>query len=202
MILGSTASANDRRVEGRPEVTVCMERVPDPLLSIARAQVIARGIFDRIGVDIAWHNMPRCPREKQPIVITISLMTPRDEFPHALAYSQPFEGVHIRVFYDRLVADGICPPQIMLGHVLAHEIGHVLQGTDQHATDGVMKARWNERDYAHMGREPMGFSDLDILLIQNGIAARVERLRGLSGQMYVNLMSSQKVLSPSGPVVN
>jgi len=184
-----------------------MERAPDPLLTITRAQLIVGGIFDRIGIEVVWHELAHCQGEKQPIVVTLSLMTPRDQLPYALAYSQPFEGVHIRVFYDRVVYDqpvtgGVCPPQVLLAHVLAHEIGHVLQGTDQHAERGVMKARWNYRDYYEMARKPLGFSDLDIRLIQNGVAPRVERLRASRGSIYENLLSSQKVLIRSGPVVN
>jgi hypothetical protein len=41
----------------------------------------------------------------------------------------------------------------MLGHAIAHEIGHVLLGTIDHSPSGIMKARWETADYrqAEMG---------------------------------------------------
>jgi hypothetical protein len=34
----------------------------------------------------------------------------------------------------------------LLGYVLAHEIGHVLEGLVRHSGAGVMKASWNRAD--------------------------------------------------------
>ena len=38
----------------------------------------------------------------------------------------------------------------LLGHVLAHEIGHVLQGVARHSATGVMKGRWSLHETSHM----------------------------------------------------
>jgi hypothetical protein len=35
----------------------------------------------------------------------------------------------------------------VLGHAMAHEIGHVLLGTDAHSVGGLMKARWGRADW-------------------------------------------------------
>jgi hypothetical protein len=35
----------------------------------------------------------------------------------------------------------------VLGHAMAHEIGHVLLGTDAHSAGGLMKARWGRADW-------------------------------------------------------
>jgi hypothetical protein len=42
----------------------------------------------------------------------------------------------------------------LLGHAMAHEIGHVLLGTTEHSPEGIMKARWGKPDYQ---RAAMGF---------------------------------------------
>jgi hypothetical protein len=34
----------------------------------------------------------------------------------------------------------------LLGRAIAHEIGHLLQGTSQHATSGLMRAQWSDRE--------------------------------------------------------
>jgi len=34
----------------------------------------------------------------------------------------------------------------LLGRAIAHEIGHLLLGTSRHATSGLMRARWSDRE--------------------------------------------------------
>ena len=55
-----------------------------------------------------------------------------------------------------------------MGHVLAHEITHVLQGTNFHALSGVMKAVWDFRECHRMTVLPLRFTATDILLIRQG----------------------------------
>ena len=178
-VLSSSAGARSVDVVGHSQVVVCMERFGDPGLVISQARAITSRMFDRIGVAVAWRDLASCPGETQPIVINLLFETPRELPPKAFAISQPFEGVHIRVFYERLLrVGGHCPLPLLLAHVLAHEIGHMLQGTDHHAASGVMKSPWDESDFAQITRRPLSFSDLDILLIHRGLNARADRLRG------------------------
>jgi hypothetical protein len=57
----------------------------------------------------------------------------------------------------------------LLGHVLAHEIVHVLQGIELHSAGGLMKARWENRDYADMQRARLKLTQDDIDLIDRGV---------------------------------
>src|SRR5215469_17099182 len=58
-----------------------------------------------------------------------------------------------------------------------HEITHLLQGTDWHSDTGVMKARWDGRDFWKMSRmEQLPFTEMDLILIHFGLEAR----KGLS----------------------
>ena len=53
-----------------------------------------------------------------------------NDHPGAMAYARPYEGVHIVVLYDRMQkVQGRLRP-VLLGHVLAHELTHVLLGAD------------------------------------------------------------------------
>ena len=61
-----------------------------------------------------------------------------------------------------------------MGHVLAHEITHVLQGTNFHAVSGVMKAVWESGECRRMTVHPLMFTATDILLIRHGLEDRVE----------------------------
>src|SRR5262245_39579993 len=79
-------------------VIVCAQTGAD--LTAARARIIARKMFQTIGISLRWHTRPSaCPAEG--IIVKISESTPADFFPRALAYAKPFEGTHILVFQDR-----------------------------------------------------------------------------------------------------
>jgi len=65
---------------------------------------------------------------------------------------------------------------VLLGHVLAHEIGHILQGTDRHSETGLMKARWDSREIMAMDWKPLSFTADDVVLIRIGMATREAHL--------------------------
>jgi hypothetical protein len=153
--------------------------VPEPVLS--RAQVLANEIFLGTGVRIRWRTGHPASSEllaQKPIVVEIGAETSRKLLPGALAFAQPYEGVHISVFYDRIqeaVQPDLTPN--LLAHVLAHEITHILQGTCRHSAAGVMKARWTFEDYQIMRVRPLWFTKEDLSLIRFGLAARAGATR-------------------------
>jgi hypothetical protein len=161
------------------EVTVYVQGLsvaPAPMLNRARA--LANEMFARVDVKIDWRIGQQHLSEAHPeraIVVEIVTDTPRELKPGALAFALPFEGVHIKVFYDRVRAatDPELTPNV-LAHVLVHEITHILQGTCRHSDTGVMKARWAHADYMEMGQKPLSFTDEDVQLIKAGLAARAE----------------------------
>lgn len=80
----------------------------------------------------------------------------------ALAFALPFTDgtTAFTVMYNRIqfVAGRSGREQAILAHVLAHEIGHVLQRTDRHVGTGVMKAYWNGHDHDAMEKKPLEFT--------------------------------------------
>jgi len=178
-ILASSSGAHTVEGVERPQVLVCMERGADPSNVIPQAKDLTTRMFDQIGVALVWHGLEHCPEELKPVVIRVSVDTPHGVFPGALAVSYPFEGVHIRVFYDRVrAAAPSCPLPLLLAHVLAHEIGHILKGTNGHSPSGVMKGLWDRNDFARMAHQPFAFGEVDIKLIHRGLDARADRPSG------------------------
>jgi hypothetical protein len=133
------------------------------------SQMLAKG-----GVQVIWHaGRPAVKRGEAPILIDISTNTPVMFHRGALAYARPFDGAHVTVFWDRLmqgpdsaIAAGL------LAHVLAHEITHILQGTNHHSREGIMKAHWTLEDILQMPWKPLSFDPEDVRLIRLGLAAR------------------------------
>jgi hypothetical protein len=175
--VAGTASPVALEQTSRRSLTVYMLDGEAPGIVAAEARSRAAKMFAGLGIEIQWRRGE--PRSARPdnIVIRMSGRTPRDYCRGALAYALPYEGVHITVFFDRVqqaVAPYLVP--ILLAHVLVHEITHVLQAVNGHSQEGVMKARWDDGDYARMAQQPLSFTEADVLLIQNGLASRASKL--------------------------
>jgi hypothetical protein len=152
-------------------IAVCMEMGSDTF-TVLRAQATATKMFSSIGVTIQWHRAGlSCPPDA--IQIGLDTGTARNFFPGALAYARPYEGTHIRIFYDRVQT--LAPP-VRLGPILAlvivHEITHIVQGVSRHSDRGVMKAHWDQDDYEQMARKPLEFTEEDVDLVYRGLNSR------------------------------
>jgi hypothetical protein len=122
----------------------------------------ATHIFDGIGVELRWS----CRNPADTILIRLAPRPPKGFRKGTLAYALPFarEGVRITVFYDRLepiLEDHLGFAGSIFGHILAHEIGHVLERVDSHAQTGLMRAHWTEQDFASMKFDSFGFTPED-----------------------------------------
>jgi hypothetical protein len=143
--------------------------------ALLQAKSTARELFARIGVDIEWQN--GTVRDsgvgcRAPIEIHLRAGLPGADRPGSMAYAMPYmEGAaRIEVFVGQI--SSMVPANrlgILLGHVMTHEIGHVLQGVDRHSGEGVMKARWSTQDFRAMEAHALRFDGLDVLLIHAGI---------------------------------
>lgn len=109
------------------------------------------------------------------------MRTPADYRPGAYGCSWPDEGVHVEIFFDRMehTVEGSLLAAL-IGHVMAHEIAHVLEGSDEHS-GGVMKSRFNRRDMQKMSIAPLSFTATDRILLHDGLRDRQERIAAISG---------------------
>jgi hypothetical protein len=159
--------------DSRSVVKLCIELgAPDPWV-ITRGEFIAKEIFAQIGIKLDWGHRAHCPEPSGGgIVIHTGGGPPGDVHPGALAYALLGES-RIEVFCDRISASvtSMFVPTLM-GHVLAHEIAHVLEGVDRHSDEGIMKAHWTSRDYELMYPRPMQFAPEDVALIRAAVLGR------------------------------
>jgi hypothetical protein len=145
---------------------------------VYRGQATAAQILNNAGIRLDWGRDERACAQGKGIVFTVSLETPLNRHPGALAYALPFDGTRVVLFYDRVLrAAGPAAAPSLLGHVLAHEIVHKLQGVDAHSASGLMKPRWDKRDYDAMQRAPLPFTQEDLTLMDRGLEWRASRLR-------------------------
>jgi hypothetical protein len=155
-------------------VKICSEGTGNGVLDF-QSRSIATRMFAGIGVRIEWHKKSSCPAGA--LRVSYSTGTPAELLPGALAYALPYEGTHIVIFYDRVQATVVDPNQVtvLMAHVMAHEITHVLEGIARHSAEGVMKAHWTPEDYSRMCWKPLKFADEDIVLIHLGLENRAAR---------------------------
>jgi hypothetical protein len=154
-----------------------------PFGMLWNAELKSAAMFREIGIELRWRTGAVRANAADdacgaPIVILLGDTGSARVPPDALAYAAPFaqSGVCIHVLLDRVLQDrGSGLATALLAHVLAHEITHVLQQTNRHSADGVMKARWDRRDFRNMVWRPLPFAAEDVELIHSGIANRMLR---------------------------
>jgi hypothetical protein len=157
----------------------------DRSIDLNWAKGVTSLIFADAGVRIKWRcGEPDRWETPMPILINLTSHTPDELLPGALAYARVFEGVHIRIFLDRL-RPGATDPRVgtfLLAHVMAHEITHILEGTDRHSGVGVMKCRWSSAEINRMTVKPLLLAPEDVKLIHHGLLLRQSTAFSMPGR--------------------
>ncbi|MBV9937007.1 MAG: hypothetical protein JO150_00765 [Acidobacteriaceae bacterium] len=142
-------------------------------LRILWRQPSAESPEDR-GTDMTSAAFFRQPDRRSYLVVRLLRGTPATVFPGALGYALPFarRGAHVVIFYDRvetLTQRVNIPAYVILGHALAHEIAHVLLGSSQHATGGLIAAQWTPANWRLASAGLLAFRREEIEGIRAGL---------------------------------
>ena len=159
-----------------PEMTISVHDyadVPSKLLSAAEEQ--AREIYQRAGLETVWLNCSPKLEKIEPESCHFSDTThlTLKISPHAfnaqvrdrndvLGTAYPDEkgvGYFAYVFYDRVqeLAERQRLGHTLLADVMAHEIGHLLLGSNSHSLSGIMCAHWNYDQLRNIAEGVMSF---------------------------------------------
>jgi hypothetical protein len=169
------------------EVIVYVREDNVRVADLSRAEGIAARLFASIGVPMTFRSGAE-KKPASPSVVTIEVQihakAPASLRSGAMAHAAPYSasGTRIHIFCDRVrttLSDG--GSGMALGYVLAHELGHVLQGVGRHSEAGVMKARWESADYRLMRSGTLEFDPSDGELIHAGLA-KIPTLMASAGQ--------------------
>jgi hypothetical protein len=124
--------------------------VSDKVLSKARSR--ARVILERAGVETEWSDGTRVSFPNEVVLELLgrrqcaTLAGSPDTLGLALLPKDGAIPAYAAVFLDRadaLSRIGDASMAEVLGHAIAHEIGHLLLGTSEHSATGIMRARWS-----------------------------------------------------------
>jgi len=124
-------------------------------------QARANAVLQAGGIRVDWkRGRPQSAPtglERTRLTIEIVSSAPDSASPTALATTT---STSIRLFWDRLTPLMRTHPQAdraILGHVMAHEILHALEGPGSHEDEGLMKATWTREDLKKMQRTQLAF---------------------------------------------
>jgi hypothetical protein len=140
-----------------------------PAQRIQQAEMVASRVLAQADVTVRWKGARHETVAAEDGAVQIDLMVTDEaassDHPGALGYAYPFAktGLQVVIFANRVAA--MDRHDEVLGHVIAHEIGHVLIGTLEHSPSGVMRAHWSKSDVAAMQGRLLPFSRSDLAMI-------------------------------------
>jgi hypothetical protein len=129
------------------------------------ATTTAREILRDVAVDVIWRNCavaavePACDAPLAPRELSVQFVRSPDAETWAVLGNSLVDvsnqgGSLCRIFVDRvhnLAASAGVDRGTLLGRAMAHEVGHLLLGTNEHSRYGLMRPRWNAAELTRDG---------------------------------------------------
>jgi hypothetical protein len=197
LLTAASAAAKTQRDEGRLSITVRLYNyagVPEDV--ILRAEERATRIIREAGVEVEWldcsltvaegTDKPACDtRPWRPADIAMRLLpsSMKQRLPFgdetlgfALLPAEGELGNIAGVFWDdveRLAKESKVDRCHILGHAMAHELGHLLLRTLKHADIGLMRAHWGPEELQLACRGLLLFGPREAARLRNEVRTRV-----------------------------
>lgn len=145
---------------------------------------VAEEILSAAGITVSWHrcdlksgNPPSCSvplsAEERVIQLIRSVIDGRtwDNLPLGEAIIDPIKkfGAFARVYADRIrwkANEAHFRADVLLGRAIAHEVGHLLLGTANHSSRGLMRAFWSTDEILRGQRADWTFTAADSALLR------------------------------------
>jgi hypothetical protein len=160
--------------------------------TVARAEEAASSVFRRAGVEVNWLNcgvqeelthvsdscgkavfptnlqlrIVRRSRDLRPGTVGVSYQSAEGIGCYSEIFVEPMEALH-RAFQVSVAT--------VLGHAAAHEIAHLLLGTNSHSVRGIMRARWQREDLVNADKGALLFNRAEGETMREHVAAGVWR---------------------------
>lgn len=163
---------------------------------LVHAEKITDAIFEQTGIAIAWMDCtplrgdwgpsPACPSEMGASDLVVRLLPRRMAMkikvagrnePLGFAERCPEDepACELTVFYfriDELAAEGH-RAEFLLGHVIAHEVAHVLIGPG-HSEQGILRGKWSREELRRMSLGlQLGFTNAQSKQLQDAARRRM-----------------------------
>ena len=158
--------------------------------TVNRAITESDMIFRKAGVQIKWvecanqntANLPDCDEPAGPLALNLRVAPRPDPMAAGIketlfGVAEPYEneGVHATLFYehiDSFARAGLVPPDLVLAHAMAHELGHLLLWSKSHSPRGIMQASWRKEDLKSIEQGRLAFSSEEVKIMRANLLAR------------------------------
>jgi hypothetical protein len=190
LALPSPAVCSKASIKEELQVTVAVHNDAEiPASTLLGAEAEASRLFRQSGVALRWLNCPlpadgpedqgQCRTAEFPANLQLRI-APRSrnlsEITFGISYlSADGSGCYADLFYNPVEEmherSGVNLESI-LGDVAAHEIGHLLLGTNSHSGSGIMRARWQSAELGSIRTGTLLFSDTESRQMRSKLAAR------------------------------
>ena len=189
-ILAGVLFAGAIDVGAQPLTVVVRDYAGINLPVLGRAEIEAARILGTAGAEVTWVNCrdsiepsQPCRRPRGSMELELNLLsagvTRYSTQPGAMGFallpkSGSF-GSFAGVLYDRVeqLSFGIARKPVVLGHAMAHEIGHLLLGADGHAPSGIMKSEWHSKELQKAAQGLLVFRDEERRQVQENVQRRM-----------------------------
>jgi hypothetical protein len=156
--------------------------VPADTLTAARTTAVQ--ILKNANIDVRWAECP-CAKPVGPVELMVRLSaSTKDSEPSSLGFSyvdvQARAGTLATVFTDRvhaLAEAARADEGELMGRAMAHEVGHLLLGTHDHARTGLMRGRWTSIELAKNQAFDWRFTVDDGASIRHALNLRIRSAR-------------------------
>ena len=177
----------------------------EPVVLVDAKKVTAE-IFRKVGVETVWLDCPvyqaDCGEEPDSLQFMLRILSPamkkdivaEDSLGFAIPCHEHDRGCLSYIFYSRIstlaAGHGIGPGRI-LGHVMAHELGHGLLGPNAHEGYGVMQAKLPISD---LSWKTLYFTAAQSKRIRTELLARNQELRstGVAASFPITLTAPEQ----------
>ena len=153
-----------------------------------RALSVATTIIEDAGVHVTWtscgsgsHTVSPCDSAMTSTDLLVRMIRCNDDSNNplralgfALIDGQQHTGALATVYVDRVASvarESGVDGSLLLGRAIAHEIGHLLMGTNQHSTSGVMRAQWTRRDLRRGRPDQWHFTRAEMMAMRERVEA-------------------------------
>jgi hypothetical protein len=156
--------------------------------TLVRAAERAEAIFRDAGLEMIWiqfrpkQSISQEQLDKVACVVRVLPNARTKLSPKATGEALPCDlsasTCYANIFFDRVqrqAKEGTLGIDQILGHAIAHELGHLLLGDNSHASTGLMRAVWQKQDLQRMAKGDVGFRPEEAEMMQGNLLNRFNR---------------------------
>jgi hypothetical protein len=148
-----------------------------PAETVERARQEVSGVFRRSKISFEWISVDACAGSCFIIRIVSKPIGAKSRNPNVVGIApgtRELRGKLAFVFYDRIrvySAELGLEASQMLGHVMAHELGHLLLPYGAHSVAGIMRPSWDRSQVTHAAAGILAFTADQAVLIRERLQA-------------------------------